>query len=158
MADFTEVAERVWVARYAQFDVNVAVVGGADGLVVVDTHGTAAAAREVVEDVRALAQALASPSVRAVVNTHVHFDHTFGNATFADAFGPNLPIHAHETLPEDLPDDILAPTHTFSSVRVLDLGDRQIELVHPGRGHSRGDIVISVPDANVLLAGDLVEE
>jgi glyoxylase-like metal-dependent hydrolase (beta-lactamase superfamily II) len=48
--------------------------------------------------------------------------------------------------------------HTFSSVRVLDLGDRQVELAHPGRGHTAGDAVIRVPDADVVLAGDLVEE
>ena len=40
----------------------------------------------------------------------------------------------------------------------LDLGDRQVELVHPGRGHTAGDLVVRVPDADVLLAGDLVEE
>ncbi len=49
-------------------------------------------------------------------------------------------------------------TETFSSTRVLDLGDRAVELVHPGRGHTAGDLVVLVPDADVLLAGDLVEE
>ena len=33
-----------------------------------------------------------------------------------------------------------------------------VELVHPGRGHTGGDLVVRVPDADVLLAGDLVEE
>ena len=47
---------------------------------------------------------------------------------------------------------------TFSSTRVLALGDRTVELVHPGRGHTGGDLVVRVPDADVLLAGDLVEE
>ena len=40
----------------------------------------------------------------------------------------------------------------------LDLGDRLVELVHPGRGHTGGDLVVRVPDADVLLAGDLIEE
>ncbi len=44
---FTEVADRVWVARYDWFDVNVTLVGGADGLLVVDTHASAEHAREV---------------------------------------------------------------------------------------------------------------
>ncbi len=30
--------------------------------------------------------------------------------------------------------------------------------MHPGRGHTAGDLVLRVPDADVLLAGDLVEE
>ena len=47
---------------------------------------------------------------------------------------------------------------TFSSVPAIDLGDRSVELVHPGRGHTGGDLVVRVDDADVLLAGDLVEE
>ena len=50
------------------------------------------------------------------------------------------------------------PTHTFSSAVQLDLGDRAVELIHPGRGHTAGDLVVRVPDADVLLGGDLVEE
>ena len=60
-------------------------------------------------------------------------------------------------------DEILAttlrlPTRTFSSAVQLDLGDRAVELIHPGRGHTAGDLVVRVPDADVLLGGDLVEE
>jgi glyoxylase-like metal-dependent hydrolase (beta-lactamase superfamily II) len=177
MADFTEVADRVWVARYAWFDVNITLVGGDRGLLVVDTHGSAGAAREVVDDVRRLG----AGEVTGIVNTHWHFDHTFGNQTFRTAFG-DPPIHAHENARDELekwgeevkqryadsPDDphredvmateIVLPDETFSSAKVLDLGDRVVELVYPGRGHSSGDIVIRVPDVDVVLAGDLVEE
>jgi glyoxylase-like metal-dependent hydrolase (beta-lactamase superfamily II) len=41
---------------------------------------------------------------------------------------------------------------------VVDLGDRLVELIHPGRGHTGGDAVVRVPDADVVFAGDLVEE
>ena len=47
---------------------------------------------------------------------------------------------------------------TFSSAVQLDLGDRAVELIHPGRGHTAGDLVVRVPDADVVLGGDLVEE
>ena len=59
---------------------------------------------------------------------------------------------------EVLETGIVPADTTFSSAVVLDLGDRQVELVHPGRGHTAGDLVVRVPDADVLLAGDLVEE
>ena len=36
-----EVADRVWVARYEWYDVNITLVGGSAGLLVVDTHGSA---------------------------------------------------------------------------------------------------------------------
>jgi len=173
---FIEVADRVWVSRSAWLDLNVTAVGGERGVVVVDTHASAAAAREVLADVRALG----AGEVVAVVNTHEHFDHTFGNATFAEEHD-DLPIHATEEAAartvaagervrelyrrggdpraqEVLATAILAADRTFSSAAVIDLGDRQLELVHPGRGHTAGDLVVRVPDADVLLAGDLVEE
>jgi glyoxylase-like metal-dependent hydrolase (beta-lactamase superfamily II) len=131
----------------------------------------------VVEQVRRLGVG----EVVAVVNTHEHFDHTFGNVIFSEAYdGP--PIYGHEAAATGLrtsgpalqeraaaePDDprhpdiaatrLLAPTETFSSVLAVDLGDRMVELVHPGRGHTAGDAVVRVGDADVLFAGDLVEE
>ena len=54
--------------------------------------------------------------------------------------------------------EVVVPERTFSSAISLDLGDRLVELVHPGRGHTGGDLVVRVPDADVLLAGDLVEQ
>ena len=173
-AGFVEVADRCWVARHRWFDVNVSVVGGEHGLLVVDTHASERAGRQVAELVAAL-----PGEVVAVVNTHEHFDHTFGNGVFAR---DGIPVHAHETaaartveageqilrLYDDEPDDphreevqateIVAATETFSSVKVLDLGGRPVELLHLGRGHTGGDCVVRVEDADLMLAGDLVEE
>jgi glyoxylase-like metal-dependent hydrolase (beta-lactamase superfamily II) len=174
---FTEVADRIWVARYDWFDVNVTLVAGGRGLLVVDTHASGLAAREVIDDVRRLGVG----DVVEIVNTHEHFDHTFGNGEFRTSYG-EVPIHAHETAAERTvaagerikglydaePDDphhdevqattIVPADRTFSSAVALDLGDRLVELVHPGRGHTGGDLVVRVPDADVVLAGDLIEE
>ncbi len=46
MPDFTEVAPRVWVAHYDWMHVNITLIGGSDGLLMVDTHGSAAQARD----------------------------------------------------------------------------------------------------------------
>jgi glyoxylase-like metal-dependent hydrolase (beta-lactamase superfamily II) len=176
MSMFTEVADRVWVARYEWFDVNVSVVAGAAGLLVVDTNASERAAREVLADLRRLSPA----PLTAVVNTHVHFDHTFGNGVLAgegaeviahEEAAAALPAHAAEIraqaaaeadedarYAEIVATEELVPARTFSSALTLDLGDRLVELVHPGRGHTGGDVVLRVPDADVLLAGDLVEE
>jgi glyoxylase-like metal-dependent hydrolase (beta-lactamase superfamily II) len=177
MSDFTEVASRVWVARYAWLDVNVTAIGSDRGLMVVDTHSSGLAAAGVLDDLRRLG----AGDVVAVVNTHSHFDHTFGNGTFRAAYG-DIPIHAHENAAaatvasgervqghyrddaddprrdEILATDIVVADHTFSSAVSLDLGDRVVELVHPGRGHTDGDLVVRIPDVDVVLAGDLVEE
>lgn len=160
---FTEIADRVWVARYALHDVTVSLVAGNAGLVVVDTHSSTAAAAEVIEDVRRLGVG----PVTGIVNTHAHFDHVLGNGAFRAAYG-ELSATAHEGAVTELlawraeaPEEaaeLVVPDRTFSSALVLDLGDRAVELVHPGRGHTGGDLVVRVPDADVLLAGDLVEE
>jgi glyoxylase-like metal-dependent hydrolase (beta-lactamase superfamily II) len=176
-AGFVEVGDRCWVARYEYLDVNVGVVAGGRGLVLVDTQVSEAAARTVLSDLRRLGRG----EVVAVVNTHEHFDHTFGNAVLREEYG-GVAIHAHEAaaanvveagerakrLYEEDPDDphgpdvlasrIVVPDTTFSSVAVIDLGDRVVEVLHPGRGHTAGDAVVRVGDADVLLAGDLVEE
>ena len=51
---FHEVADRCWLARFEWMDVNVGLVGGERGLLVVDTHATEVEARRVVEQVRRL--------------------------------------------------------------------------------------------------------
>ncbi len=154
-AGFVEVADRCWVARHELMDVNVGVVAGEAGVLVVDTHASEGAARAVLEQVRRLGVG----EVVAVVNTHQHLGHTSGNAVFAAAH-PGLPVIAHDVAAAALAgtDPSLVPSQTVSSARAVDLGDRQVELVHPGRGHTAGDVVVRVPDADVLWAGDLVEE
>lgn len=175
-ADFKEVGDRVWVARYPWFDVNVTAIAGERGLVVVDTNASTDVARTVLADLRRLSGA---PLLHAV-NTHQHFDHTFGNAVFADegaelvcheAAAQALPAHAQEVrrqAAEDARTDdrfagiaatrVQVPGRTFSSALTLDLGDRTVELVHPGQGHTAGDLIVRIADADVVLMGDLVEE
>ncbi len=188
-AGFVEVADRCWVARFEFLDVNVGVVGGERGLLVVDTHASEVEARRVVEEIRRLG----AGEVVAVVNTHEHFDHAFGNVVLSEEYGAP-PVIAHEDAAAGLATSgpllqaearghaedprteedrapqmrqrhrdiaatrIVLPTETFSSARVVDLGDRLVELVHPGRGHTAGDVVVRVGDADVMFAGDLVEE
>ncbi|GAB3656659.1 MBL fold metallo-hydrolase [Nocardioides korecus] len=173
---FVEVADRVLVARVDWFDVNVTVVAGSEGLLVVDTHASPRVAREVAQEARRL---LGAPLL-GIVQTHVHFDHTLGTRAVLDVLGlapvvshdaaaAALPAHAAQVRASAAADpdermhelaDVaeVVADRTFSSVTTVDLGDRVVELVHPGRGHTDGDVVLRVEDADVLLAGDLVEE
>lgn len=48
------------------------------------------------------------------------------------------------------------PTIEVREKLVLDLGGRTVEVFHPGRGHTRSDLVAWVPDAKVVASGDLV--
>ena len=78
--------DRVFVRRYAFFDQNIGVVRGDDGVLVVDTRVSHRQADEILADLRELTPL----PVRAVVNTHGHNDHAFGNHRFRPA-----PIWGH---------------------------------------------------------------
>ena len=49
------------------------------------------------------------------------------------------------------------PTITFDTGMTLYLGKREVQLMHLGAGHTSGDIVAWVPDAQVMCSGDLIE-
>lgn len=175
---FEEVADRVWLARYEWHDVNVTLVSGSRGLLMIDTHSSSAAARQVVAD----AQRAGLGPIVAVMNTHEHFDHTLGNAHVQQASGA-APIYATREAAartvvsaerfkarfagsamtdaryqELLDTEVVAADALIDDELALDLGGRSVELLHPGRGHTGGDLVAWVSDANVLVAGDLVEQ
>jgi glyoxylase-like metal-dependent hydrolase (beta-lactamase superfamily II) len=169
---WTEVGDRVFVRRYRFFDQDiVAVLGGEAEVLLVDTRSTPAQAREILDDLRELR---AGP-VSVVVNTHGHHDHVFGNAQLRPA-----PIWGHERckamieatgeeqlagfrnampdLADELAEVVLdPPDQLFSETATIDLGGREIRLAYLGRGHTDNDIVVSIPDADVLCAGDLLE-
>lgn len=159
--DWVEVGDRCWVRRYSPHDVSCGVVAGEEGLLVVDTRASLAQGRELADHVREL-----SPlPVAAVLDTHAHFDHVRGNGAF-----PDVPLMAHVATLRALEDEAgleprppgaeeqVLPDTTFDEGRDIDLGGRVVQARHPGRGHTDGDVVLLVPDADVLYAGDLVEE
>ncbi|HEX5824626.1 MAG TPA: MBL fold metallo-hydrolase [Candidatus Limnocylindrales bacterium] len=174
MALWTEVGDRVFVRRYSFYDQNIGAILGDDGVLIVDTRISHRQADEILTDLRELT---AFP-VRAVVNTHGHNDHAFGNHRFRPA-----PIWGHErcarmvretgdaqlarvaerlpAMADELAEVILdPPDRTFDGdfeLLAFDAGGRRIELRHLGRGHTDNAVVVIVPDANVLFAGDLVE-
>lgn len=161
-----EVGPGVFRRRYASFDLNVAAVVASDGVLVVDTRASPREAQELLDDLRHLSRRPA----RWVVNTHWHVDHTLGNALF-----PLAEIWGHPSVPAMLAQrgaaaavelvgaesegaEPVAPSRFVATSHWLDLGDRGVELRHLGRAHTDGDVVVVVPEAGVVLAGDLVEQ
>jgi len=170
-AGWQEIGERIFVRRYELFDQTIGVVIGTEGTVVIDTRTSHRRADELIDDL----QALSRLPIRFVVNTHMHYDHVFGNARFrpvpiwgharcaerlreeGEARRQRVMLQAPE-LAEELRDvEIVPPDRTLEESALLDLGDRQVELRYLGRGHTDNDIVVLVPDASVLFAGDLLE-
>jgi glyoxylase-like metal-dependent hydrolase (beta-lactamase superfamily II) len=49
------------------------------------------------------------------------------------------------------------PDRLFRDAATIELDGREIKVRYLGRGHTDHDIIVSVPDADVIFAGDLVE-
>ncbi len=172
MTGWEELGPGVWSRRYESLSLRVGVVAGAGGVLVVDTRSHGGEAAELAGHVAELG---AGP-VRWVVNTHHHWDHTFGNETFAPVpiwghvncadrlrlEGERMKRDARRYLPHAAAEiDAVAiepPRHTVADSVMLDLGTRFVELHHLGLGHTDNDVVVVVPDTRVVFAGDLIEE
>jgi cyclase len=159
---------------------NASLIRTAEGVVVVDTTSCAADMRALLS-----AAQVAPKDVCLVVNTHQHSDHTWGNQLFdcpilahrlcKEAMTANLgsawnldnilasiaargqtdPDWASEMQKKVDGLQITLPTEVLSDRRDLAIGDTRIEVVHLG-GHTPGSSVVWLPDARVLLSGDLL--
>jgi glyoxylase-like metal-dependent hydrolase (beta-lactamase superfamily II) len=170
--DWIDHGAGVFSKRYPSLDLNIGAVVCGDGVLVVDTRAHYRQAEELLDDLRRITPR----PVRWVVNTHHHWDHAFGNGAL-----PPVPIWGHERCAEALRLDgermrreakewfpahtplfdevvITPPDRTFARAADLTLDDRTVQLRYLGRGHTDNDIVVAVPDAGVLFAGDLIEE
>ncbi|MFG1812287.1 MBL fold metallo-hydrolase [Kribbella sp. NPDC049174] len=145
MSAWTEIGDRCWVRRYDEWDLNVGLIVGTDGALVIDTRATTEQADELATHIREVTET----PVRWVVNTHAHFDHVVGNSVFTDA---TVYLHENAATEENLDGT------TFAVAKVIDLGDRRAELLHLGNAHTSGDTVVVVPDVDVFFVGDLIEE
>jgi cyclase len=134
---------------------------------VVDTFTTPEAAHALLDEIRKVT----TQPVRFVVNTHYHLDHTGGNAVFAEAGATiiaqknlrgwvrteNLKFFGPTPKPEQKArvEALVPPDETYDQAMDVYLGTRRVHLRYLP-GHTGGDTVVFVPDANVLFGGDLI--
>jgi cyclase len=170
-----EIKPGVYACLMANETANAGFVVTGRGAVVIDTLNTPARGRQLAAEVRRLA----GRQVFAVINTHWHHDHVYGNQAF-DApvvahccLAPELAQSAARDLmpvavaawisehPEDrwLADELelVYPSITFERQLVLDLPRARMAIRHLG-GHTPDSSVVDLPEEGVLFAGDLVFE
>ena len=145
---------------------NAGFVIGDDGVAVIDTFQDAKAAEQLLAEI----QKLTKLPVKFVVNTHYHLDHVTGNGVFAKTGAVivaqrNVPGWIHtENLkffgagikPEQKSwiAGLVSPNVGYDSAVDLYLGSRKI-LVRYFPGHTGGDTVVIITDAQVVFTGDL---
>ena len=178
MAEWHTVAPGIHQRRYDPFDISIVVVEGDDGVLVVDTRAEPGEGEQLRDDVR---ERFGRP-VRWVVNTHAHFDHTFGNQVFVSGATTDASIHGHANIAAHFAehegprlaawaDDptresgrhwhgvrLTPPTHPIDAPTTLDLGGRIVELRPQPPAHTDTDLVVFAPAERVWILGDLVEE
>ena len=151
---------------------NIGVIGGNHSVLVVETGLGPRNA----EKVLAFASEYAKGRRLYLTTTHFHPEHAFGAQTFAGEATYLLNSAQAADLASKGPGylemfrglgapvarqlegvELVTPDLVYDDVYELDLGGRVVQMWATGRAHSKGDQVVTVPDAGVLFTGDLVE-
>jgi len=159
-------------AYTAEGDPNTGIVVGDDGVMVIDTQATPMMGERVLARIREVTD----KPVTHVLLSHYHAVRVLGVGAYGepeiiasqgtmdliaergrqdwDSEFERFPrlFQGHESIK-----GLTIPTKVFSEPITIDLGNRPVEIFHPGRGHTQGDTVAWLPDVKVLFAGDLVE-
>ena len=159
-------------AYTAEGDPNTGIVIGDDAVMVIDTQATPVMAQDVIRRIR---EVTAKP-IRYVMLSHYHAVRVLG----ASAYKPEHIIASRDTFDligergeadmkseigrfprlfqavESVP-GLTWPTLVFEKRMTLMLGKLTVEIMQLGRGHTKGDTVVWLPQEKILFSGDLVE-
>ena len=149
---------------------NTGFIIGSNGVAVIDTGGSALVGAELLKAIRARTDL----PIKYVINTHMHPDHVFGNAAFAN----EKPIFVgHRKLPRALTaradrylkinekllgqeafdgTQIIPPTLLVEDTLELDLGDRSLILTAHKTAHTDNDVTVYDKQTQTLFLGDLL--
>ncbi|HJV14802.1 MAG TPA: MBL fold metallo-hydrolase [Propionibacteriaceae bacterium] len=162
LGPWRELRSGVYLAVAEPESVNLGVIVGSQRIMLVDTGSSPEQGRTL----RTSLAAITDKPLSAVVVTHWHAGHGFGLVAFAGIQGiahesVRLRLSSPEAATEAermgfQPDELGRPDVEVAVATAIDLGDRRVEIVHIGRGHTDGDLVVVVPDADLLFAGDLI--
>jgi len=169
---FERLSAHAW-AYTAEGDPNTGVIVGDDGVMVIDTQATPSMAQDVIRRIRAITD----KPIRYVLLTHYHAVRVLG----ASAYGAQHVIASEDTYDlivergeadkaseigrfprlfrdvESIPPGLTWPNLTFRGSLRIWLGSLEVQIMQPGRGHTKGDTVAWLPSERVCFSGDLVE-
>ena len=159
-------------AYTAEGDPNTGIVIGDDAVLVADTQATPVMAQDVIRRIRDVSD----KPIKYVVLTHYHAVRVLG----AYGYRPQQIIASQDTYDlivergeqdrkseierfprlfravESVP-GLTWPTLAFKGEMTLWLGKLEVKLLQLGRGHTKGDTVVWLPQQKILFSGDLVE-
>lgn len=159
-------------AYTTQGDPNSGVIIGEESVMVIEAQATPALANELISHIREVTD----KPISHLVLTHYHAVRVLGASAY-DAENIICSDKTLEMIQERGQQDWLSefqrfprlfkghksipgltfPSKTFSEKLTIDLGNRKVELLESGEGHTRGDIIVWLPEERICFAGDLVE-
>ena len=171
---FSKLSDNAY-AYTAEGDPNTGVVVGDDAVMIIDATATPVMAQDVIRHVRRITD----KPIRYVTLTHYHAVRVLGASGYR-AEGLQHIIASQDTRDlivergqQDMDSEIgrfprlfqavesipglTWPTLTFRGELTLWLGELEVRLMQLGRGHTKGDIVVWLPQRKILFSGDLVE-
>ena len=169
---FAELAPGRAYAYTAQGDPNTGVVIGDDGVMVIDTQATPQMAAGVIARIRQVTDL----PVKYIVLSHYHAVRVLGASAYHAgqiiASTPTLEL-IRERGRQDMDSEIARfprlfrgvdsvpgltwPTLIFDRTLTIRMGSLEVRIEQAGRGHTKGDTIVWLPNEKVLFAGDLVE-
>jgi len=164
-----QVGQGVWAAIAipgSHAGSNAGFIIGDEAVLVVDSFQDPAAAAALLQVIREKTQV----PVRYLVNTHYHLDHVAGNGVYQAAGAvlmaqrnvrawertENLKFFGDKITPAQraMVQSYVLPDVVYQQGIELQLGRRTV-VVRVLPGHTGGDSVVVIPDANVVFTGDL---
>ena len=140
----------------------IGVLAGPDGIFMVDAQYA-----QLTDKVAAAIRKISSEPIRFLVNTHVHGDHTAGNANFVKM---GALLFAREELREELlrppapavvnpapardPARLPVVTYGMGEPVKLRLNGEIVDLIPVRAAHTGGDTMIRFENADVIMIGD----
>jgi glyoxylase-like metal-dependent hydrolase (beta-lactamase superfamily II) len=159
----------------AEGDPNTGVIIGDDAVMIVDATATPVMAQDVIAKVREITD----KPIKYVVLTHYHAVRVLGASGYKSE-GLEQIIASHDTYElivergrQDMDSEIgrfprlfdavesvpglTWPTMTFKGEMTVWMGKLEVKILQLGRGHTKGDTVVWLPQQRILFSGDLVE-
>ena len=135
---------------------NSGVIVTDEGVLVLDSQIDTTAGRRVRE---ALAQITPQP-IRLLVSSPFHDFFSGGVGAFSDVHNighQEYRTHLLEALAGEPPDVVMArlPDQTYRERVTVYLGGKEIQILYLGRGHTRGDSVLFVPEDRIVYLSEL---
>lgn len=146
---------------YSVTTFNSGIVATNDGAVVLDALSSDAIARAQRE---AIASTIRQP-IRFLISSTFHNQYSKGNTAYADAMKIGHELYRTDLISLMQREKISAdeqkarlPDQTFRDRMTLHLGGKEIQILHVGRAHTRGDSILFVPQDRIVYLSELYFE